>query len=86
MAKSTTTPATDPALEADDGVDDGVVTAIAGELDAEPAEDVPVEVAPVEVGGYPLGVLVGVGVTETVVGDLGAFTVDPETGRITGPA
>lgn len=82
MTKSTTTPATDPALEADDGV----VTAIAGELDAEPAEDVPVEVAPVEVGGYPLGVLVGVGVTETVVGDLGAFTVDPETGRITGPA
>jgi len=37
-------------------------------------------------GDVALGVLVGVGVTETVVGDLGAFTVDPETGRITGPA
>ncbi len=45
--------------------------------------------APRELGkydGYPIGVFVGVGVTETVIGDLGAYTVDPTTGCVTAAA
>lgn len=53
-------------------------------VDTEPAPAVDTEPAPA--GSYPTGLLVGAGVTECVVGDLGTFAVDPDTGRITGPA
>jgi hypothetical protein len=47
---------------------------------AEPAVDGSVE--------YPIGVYVGTHpeVSVVTVGDLGDFVVNPETGRITGPA
>lgn len=35
---------------------------------------------------YPVGVFVGFGVTEAVIGDLGSYTVDPDTGRVTAAA
>ena len=51
-----------------------------------PVEEPQVFREPGDFDGYPIGVFVGLGVSETVIGDLGAFTVDPDTGLVTGHA
>lgn len=51
-----------------------------------PVEEPQVFREPGDFDGYPIGVFVGLGVSETVIGDLGAFTVDPDTGLVTARA
>lgn len=84
-----------PAAELEEVVNDGTglealnIAAAPAAPPAPVADPDPEAEAPRELGmfdGYPIGVFVGIGVTETVIGDLGAYTVDPDTGRVTAAA